>query len=125
MLGGCGVRDAVRQADVEVARFHQSLDEGHSRQIWAETGQPMRKATTERQFLATLDAVHRKLGRVRSSRQVGWQRNASTKGSFTTVTNETVFEHGSGTERFVFLKDKADKLALVGYHIEFDEMMRN
>ncbi len=125
MLGGCSMKEVIGKADAEVVRFHEALDAGRSQQIWDATGADMRKATTRPQFVALLDAVHRKLGNVKSSRQVGWNRNASTNGSFMTVTNETVFEHGSGTEQFVFRKGEADKLALVGYHIQSNEMMVN
>lgn len=125
MLGGCSVKESIQQADAEVVRFHQALDAGRSQAIWDATGPDMRKATTQKQFVALLDAVHRKLGNVKSSKQVGWNRNASTNGSFTTTTNETVFERGRGTEQFVFRKSEADKLALVGYHIQSNEMMVN
>ncbi|MFT4056127.1 MAG: DUF4019 domain-containing protein [Novosphingobium sp.] len=119
------MKEVIGKADAEVVRFHEELDAGHSQEIWEGTGEDMRKATTRKQFVAMLDAVHRKLGNVKSSRQVGWNRNASTNGSFMTITNETLFERGSGTERFVFRKSEADKLALVGYHIQSNEMMVN
>lgn len=125
MLGGCSIKETIRNADAAVVRFHDDLDAGRSRAIWDATGAEMRAATTQKQFVALLDAVHRKLGNVRSSKQLGWNRNASTNGSFMTVTNETVFDRGSGTETFVFRKAKADELALVGYHIESNEMMAN
>lgn len=125
MLGGCSIKDTIRDADAAVVRFHDDLDAGRAQAIWEETGADMRQATTRKQFLAMLDAVHSKLGNVKSSRHVGWNRNASTNGSFMTVTNETVFERGKGTEQFVFRKSKADELALVGYHIQSNEMMQN
>lgn len=125
MLGGCSIKETMRSADAAVVRFHDDLDAGRSRTIWDATGEDMRTATTQKQFVAMLDAIHRKLGNVRSSRQVGWNRNASTRGSFMTVTNETLFDRGSGTEKFVFRKGKADELALVGYHIQSNEMMVN
>ncbi|MEE4452608.1 DUF4019 domain-containing protein [Novosphingobium resinovorum] len=125
MLSGCNVKESIRDAGAEVVRFHAALDAGHSQAIWDATGADMRKATTQQQFVALLDAVHRKLGRVKSSKQVGWNSNSTTGGSFMTVTNETVFERGSGTEQFVFRKEEADKLALVGYHIQSNEMMLN
>lgn len=124
-LAGCSIKETIRDADAAVARFHTDLDAGRSEAIWDGTGQEMRNATSHQQFVKLLDAVHRKLGNVKSSQQVGWNRNASTNGSFMTVTNQTVFERGSGTEQFVFRKGKADKLALVGYHIQSNEMMLN
>ncbi len=125
MLGGCEIKESIRQADAEVVQFHRELDAGHSQEIWEATGPDMREATTRKDFVAMLDAVHRKLGNVKSSKQVGWNSNSGTGGSFMTVTNETVFERGHGTEQFVFRHGEADKLALVGYHIQSNEMMVN
>jgi len=124
MVAGCGVKEGFEAATAEVARFHAALDAGKSQQIWSEGDAQLRQSTSRDQFVKLLDAVHRKLGKVTSSKQVGWNANATTGGTFLTVTMETAFERGSGTEEFVF--KKADqRVALAGYQITSQEMMLN
>jgi hypothetical protein len=125
MLGGCNVTESIKEASVEVDKFHRALDAGNSQGIWASAGADLHQATPRAQFVAVLDAVHRKLGKVKSTKQVGWNSNATTSGSFVTLTNETVFERGTGTEQFVYRKGDADKLSLAGYHIQSNDMMLN
>ena len=124
-LAGCGVQESIKNADAEVARFHSALDAGQWQSLYAAADPDMRKATTAVQFNQMLSAVHRKLGKVRESKQVGWNANASTDGSFITVTMQTTFERGSGTEQFVYRKGSGDRLLLVGYNIQSREMMLN
>ncbi|AXB77184.1 DUF4019 domain-containing protein [Novosphingobium sp. P6W] len=125
MLAGCNVQASIREAEVEIGRFHQSLDAGNTQAVWVGADPDLRKATSRDQFGKLLDAVHRKLGKVKSSQQIGWNANATTGGSFVTVSTETTFERGTGTEQFVFRKGEADKLTLVGYDIQSQDMMMN
>ncbi|MEJ2409405.1 MAG: hypothetical protein P8Y58_08945, partial [Novosphingobium sp.] len=68
---------------------------------------------------------HRKLGKVRDSKQVGWNANATTGGTFLTITMQTTFENGTGTEQFVYRKGDEGKLTLMGYNIQSQDMMLN
>lgn len=85
----------------------------------------MRQTTKQADFQKMLKAVHRKLGNVEGSKQVGWNANTGTSGSSVTVTTETTFERGSGTEQFVFEKGADQPLKLAGYTINSQEMMLN
>jgi hypothetical protein len=125
MLGGCGLKEKFKDADAEVARFHAALDAERWQWIWDMTGPSLRETTKQADFQKILQAVHRKLGKVKASKQVGWNANASTSGSTLTVTTQTTFERGSGTEEFVFAKDADQPLKLAGYHINSQEMMLN
>jgi len=122
MLSGCGLQEQFKDADREVARFHAALDAGNYDAIWAMTGPKFRAATKQAEFQKVLDAVHRKLGKVRSTKQTGWNANAGTSGRTLVVTMATTFERGSGTETFTYAKD-ADQLTLAGYDIQSREMM--
>jgi hypothetical protein len=124
MLAGCGLKEKFKDADGQVARFHQALDAGEYWAIWDMTGPRFRAETKQADFQKVLEAVHRKLGKVKSTQQVGWNANASTSGSTLVLTMQTAFERGSGTEEFVYQKD-ADQLMLAGYHINSQEMLLN
>ncbi|MCT2400637.1 DUF4019 domain-containing protein [Novosphingobium mangrovi (ex Huang et al. 2023)] len=125
MLAGCGVKESIEDASAQVDQFHAALDAGDWQAVWKRADPELRKATRREQFGRLLKAVHRKLGNVQSSRQVGWNANATTGGSFVTLTMQTTFEKGVGTEQFVYRKGDGGKLMLVGYDIQSQDMMLN
>lgn len=125
MLTGCGLKGSFKDADAAVARFHAALDAEQWQAIWNTTDPSFRQQTKQATFQRILEAVHRKLGKVRQTKQVGWNANASTSGSTLTLTMDTAFEHGSGTEQFVYKRAADQSLKLAGYDIQSQEMLLN
>lgn len=125
MLGACDMKESFAKADSEVTQFHAHLDAGQYRTIWSQGGARLHGNTTQAAFERLLGAVHTKLGAVKASKQVGWNVNAGTGGSTVTVTMQTTFQKGAGTEQFVFEKDKNDVLLLADYSIQSQDMMLN
>lgn len=125
MLAGCGIKESYEQTGAEVAQFHKALDSENYEVIWKTASPGMRKASSQEQLTKLLEAVHRKLGKVKESKQVGWNSNTTTEGSFVTVTMQTTFERGAGTEAITFIKGDDDRLSLVGYNIQSQDMMVN
>ena len=76
----------------------------------------MKDAATEEELTKLLNAVHTKLGKVKESTNQGWNVRQFNLTTGVTMTQETVFEKGKGTEEFVFILD-GKKAALVNYHI--------
>jgi len=124
-LAGCGVKESIGDASAEVGAFHAALDAGKVEQIWAAADPQLRAATPHDKFVPFLNAVQRKLGKVKQSKQLGWNANATTGGTFVTLTMETTFERGTGTEQFVYHKVAEHDLKLVGYNIQSQDMMMN
>lgn len=125
MLAGCGVKESFEDASVEVGQFHAALDAGEWQRVWKQATPEFRKAGEREQFGKLLEAIHRKLGNVKSSKQIGWNANTGTGGSFVKLTMQTTFEKGKGTEQFVYRKGDEGRLALVSYNIQSQEMMLN
>jgi len=125
MLAGCGVKESFKDAEVEVGKFHQALDAGDLPAIWQQADPALRQGAQRSQLEKVLAAVHRKLGKVKEAKQVGWNANATTGGTFVTLTYQTVFEHGSGVEQFVYRKGDEGKVSLTGYDIQSQDMMLN
>ena len=116
MLSACSGGQSAEDARREVAAFHRHLDTGDHAAIWKNAALEVRASSTEQTFTRLLARVHRQLGRVIESKQVGWKTESTTSGSFTTLTMATRFARGAGQEEFVFRQtDKGLKLA--GYHI--------
>ena len=72
-----------------------------------------------------MEAINRKLGKVKEAKQVGWNANNTNGVSTITITFDTTFERGKGTETITFLKPDDDKLVLLGYNINSQDMMIN
>jgi hypothetical protein len=115
-LCGCSMSADTTLAEQGVPRFHEQLDAGRFDEIWEQSGDELKKASPQKEFVEFLSAVHRKLGDTKSADKTGWNVNWQTSGSFVTLGYKTVFAEGDATEQFVFrLQDKT--ALLVGYHI--------
>ncbi len=124
-LGGCGIKQSFEKADAAIGMFHQELAAGKFERIWTSADPQLRKSTREADFEKLLGAVRGKLGAVRQTKQVGWNTNATTSGTYLTATMQTTFEKGTGTERFTFRKGKDETVTLVDYAIDSRDMMLN
>ena len=123
-VGACSAPASVAETAPKVAAFHHRIDAEDYAAIWGETSDDMRKVTTEADMEKVFAAVHRKLGKVLKTSQVGWRNNMSTGGNFVSVHIDTKFEKGSGSEEFVY-RQVGKELKLAGYHINSAEMMLN
>jgi hypothetical protein len=116
VLCGCSMSADTALAEQAVPRFHEQLDAGSFDAIYEASAADLRQITTHQDFVAFLDAVHRKLGKTKASDRTGWNVNYGTSGSLVTLTYKTAFDGGAAQEQFVFrVQDKA--ALLVGYHI--------
>lgn len=109
-------------AEAAVPDFHQALDSGQFDQLYEDGADELKQAVQRQDFVALLDAVHRKLGDVSSSTKSGWNVNYHTSGTFVTLTYDTAFSQGKATEQFVF-KLSDSKALLVGYHINSNDLV--
>ena len=62
------------------------------------------------------EAVRRKLGTVKNSKETGWHVNATTGGAMVSLAYEVEFSEGKGTEQFVFTVT-GDKALLFNYNV--------
>lgn len=122
ILGCSGMMKGKAAADPAVARFHQQLNDKQFSEIYAESSQRMKDAATEQELIDLLDAVNRKLGRVKDSKSTSWHVGSTTEGTFITVTYDTTFTDGKATEKFIFELD-GDKGILVNYNINSNELI--
>jgi opacity protein-like surface antigen len=115
-LAGCSASADTAAAEAGVPRFHQLLDAGKFAEIYEQSSEDLKKTATQQDFVALLEAVHRKLGNTKSSDKQGWNINYHTSGTFVTLTYKTVYAEGEAAEQFVF-RMQGKVAALVGYHI--------
>lgn len=124
MLAGCKAGNPVQNATGKVATFHQRLDAGDYAAIYREAAPEITRNASEAQFAKLLGAVHDKLGKVRESKQIGWNAQVGTGGDVAELTMDTKFERGQGQEHFVF-KGAGDEQKLAGYQVNSDALLTN
>ena len=123
IASGCGGMFKGKQAAEQgVADFHKLCNEGQLAEIYAAAHSKLKSVTKEKEFLEFVGAVQRKLGKVIQTANAGF--NVRTFNFTTTVvlTQNTTFEHGTGTETFTFEMD-GDKAVLVGYNINSKDLI--
>lgn len=120
-LAACGTA-SVGDAEKGVAAFHRQLDAGDFATIWRSSGQEMKSAASQADFQKLLEAVHTKLGKVKSATRTGWRVNTTTNGNFAILAYETEFANGKATETFTF-KQEGEQAKLVGYNINSLDLM--
>jgi hypothetical protein len=115
-LAACSFSADTKKIDQEVQRFHELLDQGKSAAIYESASDEFKQASTQGDFVALLDAVHRKLGDFKSSSQKGWNVNYNTSGRFITISYETSYAEGKAAEQFIY-RVSGEEALLVGYHV--------
>jgi hypothetical protein len=110
---------AKAEAEGAVATFHQMLDTERYGDIYDASDDLFKNATPRSQFLDVLQAVHRKLGAVRSSQQKEFysqDRAGVNAGSYISMRYDTEFAEGRANESFNW-RVVNGKVQLVGYNI--------
>jgi hypothetical protein len=121
-LGCTSMMKGKGAAEPAVAKFHQQFSDKQFTQIYAESSNKFKSATTEQELVDLLDAIHRKLGTVKDAKSTSWKVNSTTDGTFVYMTYDTEFTEGKGDEQFVFEMD-GDKAILAGYHINSNALI--
>ena len=115
-LTACNGIEDTNAAEEQVAAFHAAFDAGQAGPLWDRSAPTMKEITPRPQFVALLAEMRQRLGNVKSTDQTGWNVNYDTDGSQVTLTYETEFANGQGTETFIF--DTEDPPHLMGWHVE-------
>ena len=118
VMAGCGgFTKGKPAAERAITKFHESYNQGRLEEIWNGADPQFRTASSMQKYDEFMEAVRRKLGKVTSTSNSGW--NLKTFNFKTTVymAQQTVFEKGQGTESFTFALDGTNAV-LVGYNIQ-------
>jgi opacity protein-like surface antigen len=106
-----------------VEEFHTQMNTEQYKALYAAADDKFHQATGERDFTKLLQSVHRKLGNAQHSNlrytNVGWYAG---QGTTVTLTYETTFASGAGTEQFVWHMS-GDRAMLYGYHITSNDLI--
>jgi hypothetical protein len=122
-LGSCSSTGNKQIAQEAVTQFHSQLDAEQYHTIYAGSDEKLRHASSESDFVALLEAVHRKLGKVQQANlqsfQVGWFAG---QGQVVTLVYNTRFVDSTAAEKFVW-HINGDQPLLVGYFINSNALI--
>jgi hypothetical protein len=118
---GCFGADA-ELAGRSVDTFHAQFNEAAYREIYAGGSDEFKRATKEADWVALLEAVRRKLGRVVEAKQSSIHVTTGTFGTAVNQTYSTRFTDGAATESFSWAI-RNGKAILVGYRIESPQLI--
>jgi hypothetical protein len=122
-LISCSSGKSLEIAAKAVDQFHSQLNSEQYQTLYAAADEGLHKAGTEADFVALLQAVHKKLGNVQSSKRSNFQIGISTgQGTVVTMVYDTTFEQGPGTEQFLWHM-QGDQPVLLGYHINSNALI--
>ncbi len=103
-------------ADEQVEQFHQLQEADDMDGLWATTHAELRRATTREEFEGVMAQQKQIMGSFVSSERESFNINTNNGVTAVTVTMETEFANGSGTETFIF-RDDNEEWQLLSYNI--------
>jgi hypothetical protein len=109
-------------SETAITDFHRQFNEGKFKEVYAATHANFKKAATEAEFVELLDAMQRKLGKQVQSTGTGWRVNSINGKTTASLSQDTKFEHGKGTESFVFVISDG-KCSLENYDIQSRDLI--
>ena len=115
-VNSCSLTKGKEIGEHAVVQFHNQFNAGQYHEIYAQSDEGFRKAASEADTLALFDAVRRKLGTVKNSKQTGWHVNATPTGTLVSLAYDVEFSEGKGAEQFVFHLS-GDKALLFNYNV--------
>lgn len=123
LLGGCGdMMKGKGKAEKAIPEFHGLLDQEKYSEIYAAADTEFTAATTPEKLGEFLGAVHRKLGKVKSTTNKNWNVNNRNGKTYVVMLQDTVFENGTGMETFTYIM-RDGKPVLQGYNINSSDLI--
>jgi hypothetical protein len=80
-IGSCSTKEDLAAAAREVKKFHQAYNAGLHDEIYEKTTDELKKKATRDDFVAMLDVVQRKLGKMTETKRANWNVSFSVGGS--------------------------------------------
>ena len=85
LLGSCSSGKDTALAEAQVSQFRQLMAAQKFDEIYEAAADDLKKATTQKDMVALLAAVDRKLGPVKDTQKTRWNVNFHTSGTFVTL----------------------------------------
>lgn len=117
LLAGCSMSKDTELAEAQVPSFHEQWNSGRFDDIYSLSSQDLKAATSQQDFVSLLEAISRKLGKVKTSSKATSNTDYNhITGTFVSLTYKSVFDNGPADEQFIYRLDHGAP-KLVEYHI--------
>jgi hypothetical protein len=100
--GACSLLKGRETGERAVTRFHDQFNAEQYLDIYKQSDEGFRKATSESDMTALFSAVRRKLGTVKNTNQTRWNVNSTPAGTMVVLAYDTEFTEGKAQEQFVY-----------------------
>ena len=121
LAGGCATPE-TKLVEKEISGFHTLVEGGRAAEIYQQASPRFREVGTSAEFLAYIEAVHRKLGAMQATERQAWRVDYNTAGKFASLGYKTQYERGTAYEQFVYVVDSG-RAFLVSYNINSPELV--
>jgi hypothetical protein len=118
----CSTKEDLAAAEREVEKFHLAFNAGRFDEIYEKTTDRLKKNTTQLDFVAMLETVQRKLGKMTGTERESWTVNFNPDGTTVKLVYETSFVQGKGTETFNY-RISGKKALLMNYEISSKNLL--
>ena len=121
-VGSCSTKEDLAMAEREVKKFHEAFNAGRFDAIYEKTTDELKKSAAGPEFVAMLETIQRKLGKMTETKRENWTVNFNTAGTTVKLVYETTFAEGKGVETFNY-RISGKKALLMGYDISSKSLL--
>lgn len=115
-LAACNPGAQMEDAKGQIGKFQALYNAGDAQGFYRAGGKTLSQIAKQEQVAATMALISARLGKIRSSEQVGFNTAFKNGASSVTITMRTRFERGEGTETYVF-NGSGENLELAGWNV--------
>jgi len=112
-LFGCSIAIDQKDAEVVAARVHEAILSEDFAAIYNESAPQFRSVGSESEFVAGLNQLKKRLGRLKAQSEIAYQTNLDAKiGRTHVLTFDLEFELGRARESMMFVRSASGKMEL-------------
>ncbi|MCL9999442.1 MAG: DUF3887 domain-containing protein [Erythrobacter sp.] len=116
LLAACNPGAQVADAKVQIETLQALYNKGDAQGFYGAGGDTLRKAAPAEHLEGMMALIDARLGKIRSSKQTGFNTAIKNGATTTTIVMRTSFERGEGTETYVFEGSGKD-MKLAGWNV--------
>lgn len=122
LIAACSTEEQTSLAEMEVSNFHKKFNAGEFQIIYDRSSEEFKQSARKEDMVRFFEGVRSKLGDVTNTEKTGWHVNYQTSGTIVTLTYETQFSKGTGTEIFMY-RMASQNVILAGYRIDSRDLV--
>ncbi|BCX48617.1 hypothetical protein HAHE_25250 [Haloferula helveola] len=123
-LGGCNPTKSRTEAEGAVVDFHAKFSAADFEGIYNAAHRDFQSSQPKDDIVAFIRTVRSRLGPVVSSKLSSWSSMSQNLSTTVTISYNTVFENGTGSEQFIYQIEEAEA-KLLSWNITSNQLIHN